>query len=39
MGIMVEMEVNIILNIGPQGKIGKNGGKTIVRVPVGTLVY
>ena len=40
MEIMEEKEVKIIANIiGPQGKNGKNGGKTIIRVPVGTLIY
>ena len=40
MEIMEEMVVKIIVNIlGPQGKNGKNGGKTIIRVPVGTLIY
>ncbi len=40
MALMVQMEVFIYLfNSGPRGKDGKNGGKTIIRVPCGTLVY
>jgi hypothetical protein len=30
---------NDFLISGAQGKNGKNGGKTIIRVPCGTLVY
>ena len=33
------MEVIFILILGARGKDGKNGGKTIIRVPCGTLIY
>ncbi len=38
--VMMELqEVKVCLILGPRGKDGKNGGKTIIRVPCGTLVY
>jgi len=39
MVIVGPMEVNFVLFVGARGKDGKMGGKTIIRVPCGTLVY
>lgn len=36
---MVKMGVISFLITGARGKNGKNGGKTIIRVPCGTLIY
>ena len=36
---MVAEEVRYIYKKGARGMQGKNGGKTLLRVPVGTLVY
>ncbi len=37
--MMETMEVYDFIYIAHQGKNGKNGGKTMIRVPCGTLVY
>ena len=40
MVLMAKLEVLLsVKQKGPRGKDGKNGGKTVIRVPCGTSVY